>query len=168
MAKALNKPTANKSLRSISVIFRWFLNSRIIMGASVIVVNECTETAQNRGYEFRTPILSILEVILKIKAAININLGPCCSNIALKGARYPVFFLLMFKTYDPITMKITPITPRSVGNCPRIKGDTIKRKSGVKANNGIVRDKSDVLIALSCNIVAITFNAPSISNAIQY
>lgn len=47
-------------------------------------------------------------------------------------------------------------------------GDIIKRNNRVKANNGIVKDKSELFMDLSCNINAKTFRVPSVNNAIHY
>lgn len=66
--KALKTSTANESLMYIPVNFVRLWNPCIGTGIRVTDVNTCTNTAQNRCYEFEIPILSILDIMLNKNA----------------------------------------------------------------------------------------------------
>ena len=49
------------------------------------------------------------------------------------------------------------MNPKKVGNSPIIRGEVISRKSGVKVDKGITRERSASLIAFKYNIAVATF-----------
>lgn len=76
-----------------------------------MVINKLITTPQNRGDEFCKPTLSEFDVILQRKATNNIKRAPLLLSKALKGAIMPLFFSLIFKMYEPNTIRNIPMSP---------------------------------------------------------
>lgn len=121
----------------------------------------------NSGFELLTAILSMFEVILQIMATISINLEPFSLRILSKGCHGPLTRLLKFRIYAPITVESIPITPKGFGNSPIIKGEVIRRKTGVRLTIGKVNERGEFLIASTNKIDVTVLRAAVANRAIQ-
>lgn len=95
----------------------------------------------------------MLEVILQIKAIINISLDPFSLTILRIGSNGPWIFWLRFRMYDPTTVVSIPTNPNGFGNSPSMIGEVINKKTGVKLTIGKVSERGASLTALMNRIV---------------
>lgn len=93
-----------------------FFDFNSMIGSKVIAKKMPLAVTQKIGEELLTPILSIFEVMLQIKATISISLGPFSRTRALNGARKPLCLSLRLRIYEPKTIKIIPSKPYIFGN----------------------------------------------------
>ena len=95
-----------------------------------------------------TPILSIFDVMLQRKATKSISLVPFSLTILINGSPKPSCRLLKLRIYEPITVVKIPRIPSGLGNSPSIRGDVIRRKTGVIVAMGKVSERGLDLRAL--------------------
>ncbi len=111
-------------------------------------------TPKKTGPEWRIANFPRFDVILKIKATISIRNDPFSLKMALKGSQNPFLIESIFNVYAPMVISRIPIVPEISGSSPSMMNEVRIRNRGVKARNGMVRERGEILIALIERIIA--------------
>jgi len=101
------------------------------------------------GLECWTAIFPIVDVMLYITATITISIEPFSFAIAFIGPKTPTLLAFAFNRYVPIVMSNIPTNPDVSGNSPSRKKAMTMINTGLKAINGMVRDKGESFIAFT-------------------